>query len=113
MGRGRLTDEVKKISKDMLGYEISQRELRLLPYLMSVTLDNFPMDRKRINRDENRILNKWEEKGFVSIESADNGRMLFLTERFYKAVSAILMVGYCSDMIQKEIRLEVVHDKEN
>ena len=33
MSRGQLTDEVKKVSKDKLGYEISLDELRLMPYL--------------------------------------------------------------------------------
>ena len=33
MSRGMLTDEIRAKSKELLGYEITQVELRLMPYL--------------------------------------------------------------------------------
>ena len=31
--RGQITDEIKAKSKELLGYEIDQKELRLMPYV--------------------------------------------------------------------------------
>ena len=34
MSRGMITDEIKQKSIELLGYEVSQQELRLIPYVM-------------------------------------------------------------------------------
>ena len=40
MGRGALTDEVKALSKELMGYEITVKELRLMPYALCSILYN-------------------------------------------------------------------------
>lgn len=97
--RGCLTDEVKKLSKDLFGYEISREELRLMPYVFTRLLDNVRIERERISREENRILNEWERKKFIHIESDVKGRRVFSTVLFYEAMSKILMVGYAKGML--------------
>jgi len=103
MARGVLTDEVKEVSKELMGYEITQQELRLMPYLFSRLLDNAGISRESINRDENRILNEWEKKGFIVIESSFDKRMVYVSKEFYETLSKILMVGYVSGMIVEPV----------
>jgi len=94
-----LTNEVKKVSKEQLGYVISKAELRLIPYLQNRLMNSCPVDNRRINNEENKILKMWEEKGFVKMDPDVNGSMPHTTKKFYRAMSEILLVGYCSEWI--------------
>jgi len=102
MARGVLTDEVKRVSVEQLDYEISRDELRLMPYVQYCIMNTGTIGRTHINRDENRILNDWERKGFIQLDSDSQGHDVFFTKKFYQAIYEILMVGYCSDYIIEE-----------
>lgn len=103
MARGVLTSDVCKVSVERLGYEISMRELRLMPYLMLKLLDNEGFRREHINNEEREILKKWQKEGYISISrTMQYGKLVRCSTHFYDAISAILKVGYCSDMIIKE-----------
>jgi len=88
--RGVLTDEIKKKSKDMVGYEISQRELRLLPYIQYVMTNEQRIDPNRINQEEREILSKWRKKGFI--EGGASG--LSITKKFWDFVCEAVFLGY-------------------
>lgn len=97
MARGVVTDEVKAVSFKELGREVTQVELRLMVYVQNSWMDSAPVHRAHINREENNILSSWEADGWVNIASDVNGRCVYPTQKFYRAVSEILMVGYCSE----------------
>jgi hypothetical protein len=89
-GRGMLTDRVKKKAKELLGYEITQRELRLMPYIQYQMMNEQKIEPVRINEEERQILSEWRKKGFI--EGGASG--LSITKQFWDAINEILFLGY-------------------
>jgi hypothetical protein len=63
--RGQLTNKVQHIALRALGREISQTELRLIPYIQYLMVNEQRIDGKKINREEVQILNEWQEESFI------------------------------------------------
>ncbi len=95
MARGKLTDEVKALSKELFGYEITVTELRLLPYIHSCLVDNQDIDRAHINQADRKIMSKWRDEGRMNTPTSN----LVVTSAFYDIICEMLKLGYCSDMI--------------
>ena len=88
--RGQLTDRIKEKSKELLGYEISQRELRLMPYIQYVMTNEQRIDPNTINKEEREILSKWRKVGHI--EGGASG--LRITEGFWNIICEIIRLGY-------------------
>ena len=88
--RGVLTAEIKKVSVDLLGYEITQEELRLMAYLQYCVMNSQNIDPVKVSSDERKILSGWREKKFISGGASD----LEITKPFWDAISQILWFGY-------------------
>lgn len=101
-GRGQLTERIKKRSVELLGYEISQRELRLMPYLQYELMNSKKLNPDSVNVEEREILNKWMKMGYiVDGISKSKGRPLMnvdskfeVTKEFWVAMLEILWLGY-------------------
>lgn len=89
--RGELTKRIKLASKRLLGYEITQQELRLMPYIQFVVTNEQYIDRSKINREESEIISEWSEKGYV--ERSYDGT-LTISKEFFMAICEILYLGY-------------------
>lgn len=89
-GRGRLTERIKEKSKELLGYEISQEELRLMPYIQSVMANNQKIDPSKVNQPERIIMRKWIEAGHM--EGGMTG--LGITKEFWDILCEIVFLGY-------------------
>ena len=90
MGRGMLTDEIKKKSVELLGYEITTQELRLMPYLIFCVTNDQNIEISKVNNEERKILMKWQEKGFVESPAA----ALAINKSFYDAANELIFIGY-------------------
>lgn len=90
MGAGMLTEEIKAKSVELFGYEISQLELRLMPYIQYCALNNMNVDIRKVNGDERLILAKWRDLGFLESPSTE----LKISKEFWDKVSEILWHGY-------------------
>lgn len=88
--RGKLTDEIKAKSQELLGYEITERELRLMPYIQYVMMNEQALDPNKISSEEREILRSWKEKEYV--EGGASG--LSITKEFWDAINQILWLGY-------------------
>ena len=89
--RGELTPEVQAIAKRMIGRElISTSELRLLPYLQFIMMNDQKIEPMKINLEDRHILNKWKEEGFC--EGRMNG--LRITKEFWNFMNEILYQSY-------------------
>ena len=88
--RGQITDEIKAKSKELLGYEIDQKELRLMPYVQRVMMNEQVIEPRKINEEERGILSKWRTNGYI--EGGASG--LSMTKQFYDAMCEILWMGY-------------------
>jgi len=88
--RGQLTDRIREKSNELLGYKITQQELRLLPYLQYVMVNEQRIDPNRINADERKILSKWREAGHI--EGGASG--LAMTKEFWDIITELIFLGY-------------------
>jgi len=88
-GRGIITDKIKEKSLELIGYEITQKELRLLPYIDYLLKNSKGLDRRRITDEEITIINSWESMGFIII-----GLKIKCKKNFYDFMQEILWMGY-------------------
>lgn len=88
--RGMLTEEITRKSELLLGYAISQKELRLMPYLIYCLTNNQNIERNNIDTEERTILSKWREHGFIDSPSSN----LTVTKTFYDAANELIFLGY-------------------
>lgn len=88
--RGMLTERIKKKSHELLGYEITVRQLRLMPYLMHVMMDRQRIDPSKVSGDERKILQQWREEGHI--EGGASG--LVITRKFWDVMAEIVFLGY-------------------
>ena len=88
--RGQLTERVKLLSKKLLGYEIEETELRLMPYIIVTMMDEQRIKPERINQEERAILAKWRAAGHI--EGGASG--LAITHEFWKICSELVFMAY-------------------
>lgn len=88
--RGQLTNRIKEKSKELLGYTINRTELRLMPYIMHVMMNEQRIDPRKINEEERNILSKWRKAGHI--EGGASG--LAITEQFWYCMCEIVRLGY-------------------
>jgi len=89
-GRGQLTDRIKQKSKELLGYEIDVTELRLMPYIQYIMVNEQRININHINDEERAILKKWREASYI--EGGASG--LRITKEFWDIICEIIMLGY-------------------
>ena len=88
--RGSLTKRIKVKSKELLGYEINQTELRLMPYVLYVMMNEQKIDIRHCNQDDREVLQKWREAGHIE----DGASGLQITEEFWNIICEIVRLGY-------------------
>ena len=88
--RGQLTRRIKKKAKELLGYEITQIELRLMPYIMYVMQNEQKIQIAKCNWEDRKILKKWREAGHI--EGGASG--LAITKQFWDIICEIVFLGY-------------------
>lgn len=99
--RGQLTDRIKSKSKQLLGYVISVRELRLMLYIQYVMLNNQKLQGDKINIEEQEVLAKWFSDGHIIDGVTEKGRpkmsdgvKLKITNKFWGIICELLYLGY-------------------
>lgn len=88
--RGQLTQRIKEKSNELLGYEIDQTELRLMPYIVYVMMNEQRLDPNKVNGEERGILARWRQAGHI--EGGASG--LTITEEFWRILCEIMLLGY-------------------
>lgn len=88
--RGILTKEINEIALKIIGREIDQLELRLMPYIQYVMMNEQKLDPRKINGEERKVLKKWKDEGFM--EGGMTG--LAITKDFWNFMNEILFEGY-------------------
>ena len=89
-GRGQLTDRIKAKSKELLGYEMDQKELRLMPHIMDVMMNTQKINPAHVDKEERKILSKWREDG----HTCGGVGGLRITEEFWNIICEIVRLGY-------------------
>lgn len=88
VGRGMMTEEIKKKSIDFFGFEMSTAELRLYPYLDYLWKNNETPNFRRVNGEEREILSRIVDSGLVNMVTYQP------TREFYNFVQDILFIAY-------------------
>ena len=89
--RGVLTAEIQKKAKDLLGYDLSVHELRLMPYIQYIVTNEKRIYREHLKEVDKAILEFWIEKGYIS---GDLNYHIEITKSFWDAMCEILYIGY-------------------
>lgn len=89
-GRGALTPEIQNVANLHLGRDITRTELRLMPYIQYVMVNDQKLDPRKVNGEERQILRRWKDEGYI--EGGACG--LAITREFWDAIHAILWFGY-------------------
>jgi len=89
-GRGILTKRANEIAKKMIGREITLTELRLIPYIQYVMLNEQKIKIEHINFEERKILSEWKTENFI--EGGATG--LAITKKFWDFMCEILFETY-------------------
>ena len=88
--RGTLTERIKKKSFEILGYEISQTELRLMVYAQYVMTNEQKLDPNKVSEEERDILSGWRKKEYM--EGGASG--MTITKEFWGAMCELIFLGY-------------------
>jgi len=88
--RGQLTQRIKDKSKELLGYEMDVTELRLMPYILTVMMNEQKIKPEHCNQDDRGILSKWRKADYI--EGGASG--LQITEEFWNIICEIVRLGY-------------------
>ena len=91
MGRGVLTEKVDHEAMSVLGRKlISSRELRMMPYVQYVMMNDQRLDPNKVSAEERGVLKLWREEGYI--EGGASG--LHITREFWDAINHILWFAY-------------------
>lgn len=96
--RGQLTAQIKQRVQELLGYEITQAELRLIPYVHYVMLNKQEIEPRKINSEERAILSNWRERGFIEGGAAG----MAISRQFWDAMNELLWLSYVAYREQAE-----------
>lgn len=96
--RGQLTQQITAKAFELLGKEITQQELRLMPYVQYCLTNGDNIDPNKIRADERQILSDWRARGWVSGGASD----LEVSEEFWRAINTIIWLGYVTHDEQPE-----------
>ena len=90
--RGEFTQEVQDFMEDFLGRPATRAELRLLPYLHHVMLNNQMLDPAKINSEERAVMAKLRADGHI--EGGASG--MSVTREFWTFLNDVLWLAYVS-----------------
>lgn len=90
--RGVLTNEIQNHAVHLFGYSISQKELRLMPYLLDCSINNRPLERGKLDGAEMDILDMWKSQGYYDYRPG--GAAPVIQKEFYEKLTALLYLAY-------------------
>ena len=95
--RGILTEEIKALSKELIGYEMCVKELRLMPYIQFCLMNSESININKVNSEERTILMKLIKAGHIKSPSS----CLMVSSTYYDIICKIMKVAYCVESIIK------------
>lgn len=91
--RGVLTPRIREMSRLHLGREIDTTELRLMPYVQFVMVNDQRIDPNKCNGDDRAILSKWRAEGHI----AGGAGGLYITREFWDIVNDLVFEAYVAN----------------
>ena len=88
--RGQLTERVQAKAVELLGRDIDVAELRLMPYVQHVMMNEQRIDTRHTSGTDRQTLSKWRDEGHI--EGGASG--LAITKEFWDILNEILFLAY-------------------
>ena len=92
MSRGMITEAIQVKAQETLGRDITQEELRLVPYVQYLLCNSGKLDPNRINQKEREIWSAWRTAGYVTGGAAE--RLRCVSKPFWDLMCLILWESY-------------------
>jgi hypothetical protein len=89
--RGALTAEARYVAISRLDWDINTEQLRLLPYIQYLLMNDQGLEPSRISAEERPILAMFRERGWLE---GGASRKLKVTKEFWDAMNEILWLTY-------------------
>jgi len=90
MSRGQLNEKVQKMAKKFLGREMTTTELRLIPYVQYVMLNEQRIDPRKCNWQDREVLSLWRKAGHIVGGASGLG----ITKKFWDFMCKVLFYTY-------------------
>ena len=106
--RGCITKEINEIAKTRIGREIDTTELKLIPYIQYLMVNEQRIDIRRVNQDDREVLKKWKDDGFME----GGASSIQITKKFWDFMCEILFESYVKntdgllETVKKEVKNE-------
>lgn len=99
--RGELTHEINDLAIKHIGRELTLTELRFIPYIQHVMVNDQYIEPEKINGAERKILSRWMEEGLVLRKSTTTKSVrmrtyIMITKEFWDFICEALWLGYVS-----------------
>lgn len=88
--RGQLTDAIKQRARELLGYDITVAELRMMPYVQYVMVNEQRIDPRKCNAEDREVLQRWRESGHI--KGGASG--LSITREFWDIINELVFLSY-------------------
>lgn len=90
--RGELTKRVQKKAVKLLGREITEQELRFMPYLQYCMMNEQRFERAKIYPEEREIIDDWNREGWIKGKVGDY--KIAIDKKFWKKLNEIMYIAY-------------------
>lgn len=95
---GAVNDNARSLAKELLGISnLGIKELRLMPYIQYLAINQAGLDLQKINPEEIDIIYKWEDKGWIYATN-ELDKPLRISKKFWDAIHDILWETYVSQL---------------
>ena len=88
--RGQLTPRIQVKAQELMGREITQNELRMMPYLSYTMQNSQKLDPLKMNSSDRKIWTLWRKAKYVT--GGITG--VQITPEFWRIIHKIIMLGY-------------------
>lgn len=94
--RGSLSKKVQNKAKELIGRELSRDELRLIPYMQYVMVNDQKIDICKLNGKDEKIMREWNEANYyyaIQYGSEESYRLV-ITKELWNFMCEILFIAY-------------------
>lgn len=96
-GRGRYDEARAEKHKAFLGHDMTQEEIRLIPYIQYCAVNHYTTDRARMSASERKIVNEWQERGWL-----ERFPYIIPTREFWQFMCDVLFDFYVDELVVEE-----------
>lgn len=95
--RGRIDEEKAEEYATFLGHPLTQKELRLIPYLNDCALNHKPIDQRKIDDEEREIIERWRNNNWFATSP-----YIMFTSEFWEFCCDVLYNFYLTTIILQD-----------